>query len=415
VDRIDNATYGQQEPFSVEFRKTRYAGYRSFDYLRDAEDYPVFDMTPEFGHYPLYDLGLDEQQVERTVRLIDDNLIISLHDHPQIFPASMQDVHPYLRTGRQLTSYAGLSRSGMTAVFDNMMDGIACITSTAGWKWDDIIIDLGMRLADLAHQDYVVVARSLDDLRQAKENGRLAMVMSLEAATMIENEVDRIDILYGLGVRQMGIAYSEANTLGSGLKEARDGGLTVFGKRAVQRMNTIGMSIDVSHSGDQTCLDVFEQSSKPVFITHAGARAIWNTARMMPDEVLRACAETGGVIGIEAAPHTSISEAHPTHTLESVMDHFEYCANLMGIDHVAFGPDTQYGDHVGLHDLFVRNLGLQQADGPAHQKVEYIAGIDNPTENYFNIIGWLVKHGYRDEDIIKVTSTNIIRILEQVW
>ncbi len=213
----------------------------------------------------------------------------------------------------------------------------------------------------------------------------------------------------------MGIAYSEANTLGSGLKEARDGGLTVFGKRAVERMNAIGMVIDVSHSGDQTCLDVFEHSSKPVFITHAGARSVWNTARMMPDEVLRACADNGGVIGIEAAPHTSISEAHPIHTIESVMDHFEYCVDLMGIDHVTFGPDTQYGDHVALHGLFTKNLGLQQAHGPAYERVEYVAGIDNPTENYFNIVGWLVKHGYSDEDIIKVTSTNIIRVLEEAW
>ncbi len=412
---MTDGTAGKEEVFGVEFRKTRHDGYRSFSYLKAGEDYPVFEMVPEFGHYPLYDLGLDEQQIQRTIKLIDENIIISLHDHPQIFPASMGDVHPYLRTGRQLTSYAGLARSGMTAVFDNMMDGIACVTSTSGWKWDDIIIDLGMRLADIAHQDYAIVAHRLDDIYKAKENGQIAIVMSLEAATMIENEVDRIDILYGFGVRQMGIAYSEANTLGSGLKEARDGGLTVFGKRAVERMNAIGMVIDVSHSGDQTCLDVFEHSTKPVFITHAGARAIWPTARMMPDEVLRACADNGGVIGIEAAPHTSISTAHPIHTIESVMDHFEYCAELMGIDHVTFGPDTQYGDHVALHGLFTKNLGLQQAHGPEYEKVEYVAGLDNPTENYFNIVGWLVKHGYSDEDIIKVTSTNIIRVLQEAW
>jgi membrane dipeptidase len=137
---------------------------------------------------------------------------------------------------------------------------------------------------------------------------------------------------------------------------------------------------------------------------------------MKPDEVLRACAETGGVIGIEAAPHTSLSEKHPRHSIESVMDHFEYCVEIMGIEHVTFGPDTLYGDHVALHKLFAANLGVHQAHGGAeYDEVPYVSGLENPTENYFNIVGWLVKHGYRDEDIIATTSGNILRVLEQVW
>jgi membrane dipeptidase len=88
-----------------------------------------------------------------------------------------------------------------------------------------------------------------------------------------ENEVDRLDILYGLGIRSSGIAYSEANTLGCGLRQQNDGGLTEFGRAAVQRMNKLGIAIDVSHSGDQTSLDMIAVSSKPIFMTHAGARA----------------------------------------------------------------------------------------------------------------------------------------------
>ena len=119
-----------------------------------------------------------------------------------------------------------------------------------------------MRLADIAHQDYV---RSRDDARRHHPRprpGRLAHVFALEAATPIENEVDRLDILYGFGVRQMGIAYSEANTLGIGLKERGDGGLTYFGERAVERMNKLGIAIDVSHSGDRTALDTIEHSDE---------------------------------------------------------------------------------------------------------------------------------------------------------
>ena len=218
-----------------------------------------------------------------------------------------------------------MAQSGLDAVFDCLMDGTATITSKAGWKWDDIIYDLGMRLSDIAHQDFIVRGETLDDIRRAKENGQIAFIASLEAATAIENEVDRLDILYGLGIRSSGIAYSEANTLGSGLKEARDGGLTEFGRQAVRRMNKLGIAIDISHSGDQTSLDTIEVSDKPIFITHAGARGLWDTKRMKPDVVLKAMAAKGGVIGIEAAPHTTLTKKHPKHSIESFMEHFEYC------------------------------------------------------------------------------------------
>lgn len=233
---------------------------------------------------------------------------------------------------------------------------------------------------------------------------------------MIENEVDRLDILYGFGVRMMGIAYSEANSLGSGLREARDGGLTDLGRQAVRRMNQLGIAIDVSHSGDQTSLDTIEASDKPIFITHAGARALWNTKRMKPDEVLTACAAKGGVIGIEAAPHTTLTERHRRHSLESVMEHFEYVANLVGIDHASFGPDTLFGDHVGLHDFFASQLSITHLHGQQpFDKVEYVAGIENPAEAFPNIVRWLVKHDYSDEDIAKVIGGNAMRLLEEVW
>jgi membrane dipeptidase len=240
-------------------------------------------------------------------------------------------------------------------------------------------------------------------------------VFGLEAATPIENEIDRLDVLYGLGLRQIGIAYSDANALGSGLSEPVDGGLTAFGHRAVTRMNQLGLAIDLSHSSDRTALDVCAHSSQPVFITHAGARAVWGTARMKPDDVLRAVAETGGVIGMSAAPHTTLSGAHPRHSIESVMDHFRYCVDLVGLDHVAFGPDTLYGDHVMLHKTFAHLLSLSAMRGPAFEPVEYVDGLENPTENFGNICGWLVQHDFSDEEIRAVLGGNIYRALREIW
>ena len=390
--------------------------YTAYSYLRAGEDYPSFELSPEFGRVPPYAAGLTAEQERRSRELLRDSLVISLHDHPVRFPARMEETPGYNRTGRQHTAYAGLAASGMTVVFDNMMDGTACVTGNAPWRWDDVITDLGMRQADLARQDQVMTVRTVADIDEAYRSGRVGLVFGLEAATPIENEVDRLDVLYGLGLRQIGIAYSDANALGSGLNEVTDGGLTGLGRRAVRRMNQLGLAIDLSHSSDQTALDTCEHSEAPVFITHAGARAVWDTPRMKPDDVLRAVARTGGVIGMSAAPHTTLSPDHPRHTIESVMDHFRYCVDLVGIEHVAFGPDTLYGDHVGLHRVFGHLLGIGRATGgPAFDRVAYVDGLENPTENFENICGWLVQHGYDDEAIQAVLGGNIYRALQNIW
>jgi membrane dipeptidase len=388
--------------------------YTAYSYL-SAGDIARFELAPEFGRVAPYAAGLTPEQDERSRALLDDSLVISLHDHPVRFPLRMEQTPEYNRTGRQHAAYGGLAESGLTVVFDNMMDGTACVTGNAPWRWNDIITDLGMRQADLAHASGFMAIRTVADVDEAHRSGRVGLVFGLEAATPIENEIDRLDVLYGLGLRQIGIAYSDANSLGSGLSEVTDGGLTAFGRRAVTRMNQLGLAIDVSHSSDRTALDVCEHSDKPVFITHAGARAVWNTARMKPDDVLRAVAQTGGVIGMSAAPHTTLSQAHPRHTIDSVMDHFRYCADLVGIDHVAFGPDTLYGDHVQLHKIFARFLSLAAARGPSFDPVPYVDGLENPTENFGNVCGWLVQHGYDDDTIRAVIGGNVYRVLQAVW
>ena len=391
--------------------------YISYGYLEQGVDLPAFDLAPEFDRVPAYEAALTQEQKLRADTLLKENIVISLHDHPVRFPDDMRQTPEYNRTGRQHTAFAGLAKSGMTVVFDNMMDGTACVTGNAPWRWMDIITDLGMRQADIAHQSDVMVIRTLEDIAQAHSSKKVGLLFGLEAATPIENEIDRLDVLYGLGLRQIGIAYSDSNALGSGLNESRDGGLTSFGQRAVKRMNQVGLAIDISHSGDQTGIDTCRASDRPVFMTHAGAKGVWDTPRMKGDEVLRAVAQSGGVIGMSAAPHTTLSHAHPLHNISSVMDHMLYCIDLVGIEHVAFGPDTLYGDHVGLHTVFghLLKVGAAAPGGPSFEKVAYVDGLENPTENFENIAGWLVKNGFSDSDIKAVLGGNILRALTDIW
>jgi membrane dipeptidase len=389
--------------------------YTSYSYLPEGQNFTDIELAPEFNRVPAYKAELTAEEKARSEKLMRDNITISLHDHPVRFPNDMRQTPEYNRTGRQHTAFAGVKESGMTVIFDNMMDGTACVTGNAPWRWLDIITDIGMRQADIAHQDEIIVIRTIEDIHYAKKASKVGFVFGLEAATPIENEIDRLDVLYGLGIRQIGIAYSDSNSLGSGLNEDVDGGLTDFGRRCVTRMNQLGMAVDLSHSSDQTGIDACKVSTKPVFMTHAGAKAIWPIKRMKSDDVLKAVADTGGVIGMSAAPHTTLSKAHPNHSIDSVMDHLMYCIDLVGIEHVAFGPDTLYGDHVGLHTVFSHLLSTAFSEAPKFERVKYVDGLENPTENFWNIAGWLVKNGFSDKDIAAILGGNILRALEGIW
>ncbi len=392
----------------------KYSGYKSFDYLEKGIDYQEFKLTKEVGRVKPYLVPLSTAEEERVNRIVAENPVISLHDHPEVYPENMIETFEYSRHGRQVTAFEALSKSCLDCIFDNLMDGMCMITSKSGWKWNDVLHDLGIRLSDIAHQDFVIIAKRVDDILRAHKEGKVAFVLCIEGATPIENELDRIDILYGFGVRLMGLTYSESNSLGTGLKEDKDGGLTFFGRQCVERMNKLGMAIDTAHCSDQTTLDAVKVSQKPVLATHIGARAVWDIKRLKPDGVLKAIANKGGIIGIEATPHTTITKQHPEHNIESFMEHFEYVKNLVGIDHVTFGPDTLYGDHVALHHVFSAAFSLSQAFTITNE-VPYVKGLENPTEASWNTVRWLVKHGYSDNDIAKVISGNTIRVLREIW
>lgn len=386
----------------------QYDGYESFQYLETGTDYETFPLPDTYQWGDPYRLELTEDQEARAATVAAENLVFSLHDHPVYVPKDMAaDFKNYSREGRLVTAYDALAESPLDAVFDNL--GLASGASRNGMKMADVLHELGTRSTDVAHQNLLCKAGSVEAVRWAHESGRIAWVPAVETTRMIENELDRIEVLFGAGIRKLGITYSESNALASGLGESRDAGLTNFGAAAVERMNDIGMAIGLSHASDRTVLDVCELSKDPVFLSHNGARALLDVPRLDPDEVLEAVAGTGGIIGITAAPHNSATYETPRHSIESAMEHFEYVRNLVGVDHVSLGPDTMYGDHRGLHRLF-------DNEPPAGvESVEYVKGMDNPTEAWHNFVRYLVREEYSDSEIAKVLSGNTLRALEEIW
>ena len=398
----------------------KYRGYRSFSYLEAGTDYKSFELADELERVPQYRLPLDDEEEARVRGLARRLPFVSMHEHLGVFPSRIEETPEYARHGRMTTAFEGLSASHWDCVFDNLMDGICTIHSSSGWQWDDVLHDLGMRLCDLAHQDFVLHCLRVQDVQRAHDEGRVAWVATMEGAAMIEHDLDRIDLLHGFGLRSLGVTYSESNALGNGLKEDRDGGLTKFGRRAVERMNKVGLLIDCSHCGDQTTLDTVERSEKPIVLSHIGARALWDSKRLAPDDVLEAVAAKGGVIGIECAPHTTLTKRNRAHNLDGFMEHFEYVKALVGIDHVGFGPDTVYGDHVGLHHTYAAALSIKESKGAGkpgqeYEEVAYVEGLENPTEGSFNIVRWLVKNRYSDEEIEKVMGGNALRVMADAW
>ncbi len=395
-------------------RNTEYDGYESLDYLEAGEDYEPFELvearTGEYGEP--YEVPLDEADEARAERLSEEHTIVSLHEHPSKYPKDLSERPALAKQGRMWLAYEFLAESNLDAVFDFHQNGALQMHSQNGWKFSEVVDDLAFRAADIAHQDFVIRAGSVAEIRRAHDEGKVAIVPAIESCMPIENELDRLDVLYGVGVRLMGVTYVESNALaqGEGDMDDTDGGLTSFGERAVERMNKLGMAVSLGHASDQTVLDVADVSEKPVFLSHNGARALMNSTRLNTDEGLKAVADTGGVIGINAAPHATATEEHPRHSIVSVMDHFEYIEDLVGIDHVTFGPDSLFGDHFAVHGHQVP----YEVDFDLEQ-VEYVEGMENPTEAWRNIPRWLVKEGYSDEEIAKVTGENVLRALEEVW
>ena len=385
----------------------QYDGYQPYDYLEAGEDYRTFPLSSKTAGFPPREIELDAEEEARVDDLTEDT-VLSLHEHAFQFPDDIdEDLFDYIREGRIHTAYEFLAETSLDAVFDMQLDGLSSVHSLNGWKWDDITHEVSMRACDLAHSDYAFQCRTVDDIHRAREEGKLAVVQCVESAAMIENELDRIEQLYGMGVRSMGITYSASNALGTGGGDIheRDGGLTGFGVKAVERMNKVGMAVSVSHASPQTSLDVCEVADKPVFDTHALAQGAGMGARGTSDEVFEAIADTGGVVGLLSSTHLP--------DIETYMEHFEYVVDLIGIDHVAFGPDVLYGNHTELLRVLSEFHGMELPESTLES--EYVDGLENPTEAWQNIPRWLVANGYSDEEIHKVLGGNVLDALEQVW
>ncbi|MCR9138660.1 MAG: dipeptidase [Alphaproteobacteria bacterium] len=184
------------------------------------------------------------------------------------------------------------------------------------------------------------------DVRRARETGRTAIFFGFQNPSPIEDDIGLVEIVHRLGARFMQLSYNNQSLLATGCYEADDAGITRMGRQVIKEMNRVGLVVDMSHSAERSTLEAMEISERPIAITHANP-AFWHSAlRNKSDVVLRALAESGGMLGFSAYPHHLKDNSNCT--LESYCEMIARTAELMGTDHIGIGTDLcqDQPDHV---------------------------------------------------------------------
>lgn len=224
------------------------------------------------------------------------------------------------------------------------------------------------------------------EVMQANEEGRIAAMLSIEGADVIEGRLSMLRVYHRLGVRMVGLVHSLRNLLADGVADTRTkGGLSRLGVEVVEELNRLGMIVDVSHLSDAGFWDVLEASKDPIVASHSNSRAVCSHPRNMTDEMIKALAEKGGVMGMNFAPDF-VHKTKPS--VETLVDHIDHIVDLVGPEHVGLGSD--------FDGIPATPAGLEDAS-----KMPAI------TEE-------LVKRGYSEEYIRLILGGNHLRLIKKV-
>ena len=183
--------------------------------------------------------------------------------------------------------------------------------------------------------DKYTLANCIDDIDRAKSAGKLAVGFDIEGMNALNGDICMISLYHQLGVRQMLFAYNLNNVAAGGCHD-KDMPLTIFGKKVVREMNRVGMLVDCSHASYRTTLDIMTESVKPVVFSHSNPAGVWEHQRNIKDEQIKACAQTGGVIGMNGM---GIFLGDNDVSNETLMRHICYVSDLVGPEHIGIGFD----------------------------------------------------------------------------
>jgi membrane dipeptidase len=363
------------------------------------------------GRYRLFAQS-NSQYSARAVRLVESSVVVDLLNQFQF-----QDFAERPPRSDQWLSQPGTFTAADAARYQGSGITVFALGAGAG-DYDNAILFHARWNGFLAgYSDWFTRIDDTTDFARAKAQRKVGVMLTFQDSTHFRSP-DDVRVFFGLGQRISQLTYNFNNKIGSGFLEERDGGLSVFGLSIMERMQQVGMAVDVSHCGDQTTLDALAAATRPVIFTHATARALVpGHLRCKTDEAILKMAKTGGVMGV-AMIRFMVRATEPV-TIEHVLDHVDYVAKLAGVEHVAIGSDL---DLVGNPNA-INGGGFNPRTQPNFGRYQYhedgdgainIRGL-NHSKRVFDLTEGLIRRGYTDAQIAQILGGNAIRVLGTIW
>ncbi|MFC4312368.1 dipeptidase [Steroidobacter flavus] len=264
-------------------------------------------------------------------------------------------------------------------------------------------------IADFRHwlqahaTDYALVGR-FEDIELAKRAGKLAVFFNIEGGNPLFEQASMVSLYYDLGVRWMLFAYNRTNALAGGCQD-EDKGLTDLGRAVLEEMQRVGMIVCCSHIGQRSAMEILESARQPVIFSHSNPRAVWEHSRNITDEAMRACAKTGGVVGINGV---GIFLGDNDSRAETIVRHIDYAVNLIGAEHVAIGLDYAFDQS--------EVAAFVKAHPESYPPAKYPNGIElAPPETFPQIAELLLARGYSESAVAAIMGGNLARVARDVW
>ncbi len=308
---------------------------------------------------------------------------------------------------------AAAAASGVTAI------NFTVVGPGAGFEETVAAIATVQRAAEANPERFLVVRRHSDIVR-AKTSGALGLILGFQTTEMLGEELARLDLFRGLGVRIVQLTYNERSLYGDGCLEPANAGLSNLGREAVARMNALGIAVDVSHCGQRTTAEAIEASKEPVLISHTGCRAVYDNPRNKDDAALRALAERGGVAGIYLMPYLSAGPG--AITVDDLLRHVDHAVGVCGEDHVGIGSDqgiVPIDDNAEYRrklreEIESRKKAGVSAPGESVDRPPFIPEL-NTADRMEGIAAALDARGYKPAAIEKILGGNFDRALGRIW
>jgi membrane dipeptidase len=259
--------------------------------------------------------------------------------------------------------------------------------------------------AELAETSDWHLVLAADDFRRAEAAGQVAVVLGFEGAMPVDDDLGLLRMFHRLGVRSVGLTWNGRNLIGDGVAVGAGGGLTRFGRAAVAELNRLGIVIDVSHMSDEGARDTLETSADPIIASHSNARALCDHPRNLPDDLARALAGRGGVIGLHMLNQFIAGSVEAT--LDQFLDHVDHFVRLVGPPHVGLGPDCM---EQWPGDVY---RALWQGTEMAALEFRYPPEFDS-LARCLNVTRGLVARGHDDPTIRGILGDNVRRVFERV-